>query len=60
VAVTDTLDLLVGTVKINAVFGDAAQPRRTSGDGDGYGPEPLDETTVRKVAHIAPPQADRR
>jgi hypothetical protein len=57
VAVTDTLDPLVGTVQINTVFGDAARPRRTGGDGDGYGPEPPAETTV---AHIGPPQADRR
>jgi hypothetical protein len=38
--------------------GRAAQPHRASGDG--YGPELLDEITVRKVVRIAPPQADRR
>jgi betaine-aldehyde dehydrogenase len=57
-------ELPVGTVKINAVFGGApggaAQPRRASGDGYGYGPELLDEMTVRKVVHIAPPGEDRR
>ena len=39
----------VGTVKINAVFGGApggaAEPRRGSGLGFGYGPELLDEVT---------------
>jgi acyl-CoA reductase-like NAD-dependent aldehyde dehydrogenase len=53
-------ELPVGTVKINAVFGGApggaAQPRGASGEGYGYGPELLDELTVRKVVHIAPPQ----
>jgi succinate-semialdehyde dehydrogenase/glutarate-semialdehyde dehydrogenase len=47
--------LPVGTVKINAVFGGApggaAQPRRASGTGFGYGPELLDEMTVTKVVH---------
>ncbi|MDQ1629920.1 MAG: hypothetical protein QOI54_3664 [Actinomycetota bacterium] len=48
--------LPVGTVKVNAVFGGApggaAQPRRASGDGFGYGPELLDELTVAKVVHL--------
>jgi succinate-semialdehyde dehydrogenase/glutarate-semialdehyde dehydrogenase len=51
--------LPVGTVKINEVFGGAAggaaQPRRRSGTGFGYGPELLDEMTMVKVVHIAPP-----
>jgi succinate-semialdehyde dehydrogenase/glutarate-semialdehyde dehydrogenase len=49
-------ELPVGTVKVNAVFGGApggaAQPRRGSGDGFGYGPELLDELTVTKVVHL--------
>ncbi|GAA2518402.1 aldehyde dehydrogenase family protein [Pilimelia columellifera subsp. columellifera] len=52
-------ELPVGTVKINAVFGGApggaAQPRRGSGQGFGYGPELLDELTVTKVGHICAP-----
>jgi betaine-aldehyde dehydrogenase len=52
-------ELPVGTVKINAVFGGApggaAQPRRASGSGYGYGPELLDEMTQTKVVHIQPP-----
>ncbi|MBF6331235.1 aldehyde dehydrogenase family protein [Nocardia transvalensis] len=48
--------LPVGTVKINAVFGGApggaAQPRRLSGTGFGYGPELLDEMTTVKVVHL--------
>ncbi|MGX7828453.1 aldehyde dehydrogenase family protein [Actinokineospora sp. 24-640] len=52
-----TLD--VGTVKVNAVFGGApggaAQPRRLSGTGFGYGPELLDEMTTTKVVHLSPP-----
>jgi succinate-semialdehyde dehydrogenase/glutarate-semialdehyde dehydrogenase len=53
-------ELPVGTVKVNAVFGGApggaAQPRRGSGDGFGYGPELLDEMTVLKAVHLeAPP-----
>lgn len=53
-------ELPVGTVKINAVFGGApggaAHPRRSSGQGFGYGPELLDEMTVAKAVHIeAPP-----
>lgn len=51
--------LPVGTVKVNAVFGGAAggaaQPRRRSGTGFGYGPELLDEMTTVKVVHVAPP-----
>src|SRR3712207_9403186 len=50
-------ELAVGTVKINAVFGGApggaAQPRKASGLGFGYGPELLDEVTVTKVVHHA-------
>ncbi|WP_435737638.1 aldehyde dehydrogenase family protein [Cellulosimicrobium sp. PMB13] len=50
----DALD--VGTVKINAVFGGApggsADPRRGSGGGAGYGPDLLDELTVRKAIHL--------
>src|SRR3954451_23161007 len=54
-------ELEVGTVKINAVFGGApggaAEPRRRSGLGFGYGPELLDEVTHTKVVHlgVAPP-----
>lgn len=51
--------LEAGTVKVNAVFGGApggaAQPRRDSGAGYGYGPELLDEFTCTKVVHIAEP-----
>jgi acyl-CoA reductase-like NAD-dependent aldehyde dehydrogenase len=51
-------ELPVGTVKINAVFGGApggaAEPRRHSGMGFGYGPELLDEMTHTKVVHCAP------
>jgi len=50
-------ELQVGTVKVNAVFGGApggaAQPRRASGSGFGYGPELLDEMTTTKVVHLA-------
>jgi betaine-aldehyde dehydrogenase len=50
--------LPVGTVKVNAVFGGApggaAQPRRASGHGYGYGPELLDELTTTKVVHVEP------
>jgi succinate-semialdehyde dehydrogenase / glutarate-semialdehyde dehydrogenase len=49
-------ELPVGTVKVNAVFGGApggaAQPRRGSGRGFGYGPELLDEMTTTKVVHL--------
>lgn len=52
-------ELPAGTVKVNAVFGGApggaAQPRRRSGNGYGYGPELLDEMTQTKVVHLAPP-----
>ncbi|MFC8302699.1 aldehyde dehydrogenase family protein [Specibacter sp. NPDC057265] len=48
----------VGTVKINNVFGGApggaAQPRRASGAGFGYGPELLDEMSLVTVVHIEP------
>lgn len=51
--------LPVGTVKINDVFGGApggaAQPRRASGSGFGYGPELLDEFTTVKVVHWTTP-----
>ena len=51
--------LPVGTVKINAEFGGApggaAEPRRASGTGFGYGPELLDEMTAMKVVHWSPP-----
>jgi succinate-semialdehyde dehydrogenase/glutarate-semialdehyde dehydrogenase len=51
-------ELPVGTVKINAVFGGApggaAEPRRHSGLGFGYGPELLDEMTHTKVVHLTP------
>jgi acyl-CoA reductase-like NAD-dependent aldehyde dehydrogenase len=51
--------LPVGTVKVNAVFGGApggaAEPRRASGSGFGYGPELLDEMTTTKVVHISVP-----
>ena len=50
-------ELEVGTVKVNAVFGGApggaAEPRRSSGRGFGYGPELLDEVTHTKVVHLA-------
>jgi acyl-CoA reductase-like NAD-dependent aldehyde dehydrogenase len=50
-------ELEVGTVKVNAVFGGApggaAEPRRLSGHGFGYGPELLDELTHTKVVHLA-------
>ncbi|MFP5363194.1 MAG: aldehyde dehydrogenase family protein [Thermoleophilia bacterium] len=51
-------ELQAGTVKINAVFGGApggaAQPRKASGTGFGFGPELLDELTLTKVVHRAP------
>src|SRR3954454_18897766 len=51
-------ELPVGTVKVNAVWGGApggaAEPRRHSGMGFGYGPELLDEMTHTKVVHLAP------
>lgn len=52
-------ELRAGTVKVNAVFGGApggaAQPRKASGLGFGYGPELLDEVTTTKVVHHALP-----
>jgi succinate-semialdehyde dehydrogenase / glutarate-semialdehyde dehydrogenase len=52
-------ELPVGTVKVNNVFGGApggaAQPRRGSGQGYGYGPELLDEMTTTKVVHLGQP-----
>ncbi|MFI7210183.1 aldehyde dehydrogenase family protein [Micromonospora maritima] len=52
-------ELPVGTVKVNAVFGGApggaAQPRRGSGQGFGYGPELLDEFSTVKVVHLEAP-----
>ncbi|MEU7572599.1 aldehyde dehydrogenase family protein [Micromonospora sp. NPDC049240] len=52
-------ELPVGTVKLNAVFGGApggaAQPRRGSGQGFGYGPELLDEFSTVKVVHLEAP-----
>ncbi len=57
-------DLPVGTVKVNAVFGGApggaAQPRRNSGTGYGYGPELLDEMTTTKAVHLQPAVARAR
>lgn len=56
--------LPVGTVKINAAFGGApggaAQPRRASGSGFGYGPELLDEMTVTKAVHWSSPSPRRK
>ncbi|HEV2087914.1 MAG TPA: aldehyde dehydrogenase family protein [Cryptosporangiaceae bacterium] len=52
-------ELPVGTVKVNAVFGGApggaAEPRRASGRGFGYGPELLDEMSAVKVVHLGQP-----
>ncbi|GAA1757929.1 aldehyde dehydrogenase family protein [Kocuria aegyptia] len=52
-------ELPVGTLKVNNVFGGApggaAQPRRASGAGFGYGPELLDEMTQVKVVHVEMP-----
>ena len=54
-------ELPAGTIKINDVFGGApggaAHPRRSSGQGYGYGPELLDEMTQTKVVHWAAPPA---
>ncbi len=48
--------LQVGTIKVNNVFGGApggaAQPRRASGVGFGYGPELLDEMSLVTVVHL--------
>lgn len=56
--------LPVGTVKINNVFGGApggaAQPRRASGTGFGFGPELLDEMTTMKVVHWSPARVTDR
>lgn len=56
--------LPAGTVKVNAVFGGApggaAQPRRASGQGFGYGPELLDEMTAVKVVHLQPAVTGQR
>lgn len=53
--------LPVGTVKINNVFGGApggaAEPRRASGSGFGFGPELLDEMTAMKVVHWSAPES---
>ena len=50
-------ELRAGTIKINAVFGGApggaAEPKKASGLGFGYGPELLDEVTTTKVVHHA-------
>lgn len=52
-------ELPVGTVKVNDVFGGApggaAQPRRGSGQGFGYGPELLDEMSTTKLVHLGAP-----
>ncbi|MGC4896322.1 aldehyde dehydrogenase family protein [Micromonospora sp. DT31] len=52
-------ELPVGTVKVNAVFGGApggaAEPRRGSGRGFGYGPELLDEFSAVKAVHLQAP-----
>ncbi|SCG70854.1 aldehyde dehydrogenase family protein [Micromonospora humi] len=52
-------ELPVGTVKVNSVFGGApggaAQPRRGSGQGFGYGPELLDEFSTVKAVHLEAP-----
>lgn len=52
-------ELPVGTVKVNNVFGGApggaAQPRRGSGAGFGFGPELLDEMSTVKVVHLGLP-----
>jgi betaine-aldehyde dehydrogenase len=47
--------LPVGTVRINAVFGGAAQAGRAGGDGFGDGPELLDELTVTRAVHLSAP-----
>jgi len=56
-------ELTVGTVKVNAVFGGApggaAEPRKASGLGFGYGPELLDEVTTTKVVHGSMAPGDR-
>lgn len=56
-------ELPFGTVKVNAVFGGApggaAEPRRHSGHGFGYGPELLDEMTATRVVHMERPPVPR-
>ncbi|MFW5878535.1 MAG: aldehyde dehydrogenase family protein [Myxococcota bacterium] len=51
-------ELRAGTVKINAAWGGApggaAEPRKASGLGKGYGPGLLDEVTRLKVVHYRP------
>lgn len=51
-------ELEVGTVKVNAVFGGApggsADPRRSSGQGRGYGPDLLGEFQLLKAVHWEP------
>jgi len=51
-------ELEAGTVKVNSVWGGApggaAEPRKASGTGFGYGPELLDELTQTKVVHVEP------
>jgi succinate-semialdehyde dehydrogenase / glutarate-semialdehyde dehydrogenase len=51
-------ELDVGTVKVNAVFGGApggsADPRRSSGQGRGYGPDLLGEFQLLKAVHWEP------
>ena len=55
-------ELQVGTVKVNAVWGGApggaAIPHKHSGSAFGYGPELLDELTLTRVVHHAPPPAE--
>jgi acyl-CoA reductase-like NAD-dependent aldehyde dehydrogenase len=56
-------ELEAGTVKVNSVWGGApggaAEPRRLSGMGFGYGPELLDELTATKVVHVEPAAGGR-
>src|SRR5918994_544257 len=51
-------ELRVGTVKVNAVFGGApggaAEPRKASGLGFGYGPELLDEVRADRASDHRP------
>jgi succinate-semialdehyde dehydrogenase/glutarate-semialdehyde dehydrogenase len=51
-------ELEVGTVKVNSVSGgapgEAAHPRKLSGNALGYGLELLDELTYTKVVHLEP------
>ena len=54
-------ELQGGTVKVNEVWGGApggaAIPHKHSGSAFGYGPELLDELTLTRVVHHAPPPA---